>query len=376
MILLLNIGVLGIGNAGNQIADLAFRNNMAAYAINASEKDLASVSPDLHVYILSHDGIGCGKDRDVAKAYVKSELKSLMDNTEFSQFMDKIEVVYVVASTGGGTGSGMSPILIDVLSNIYKDKLFILVGILPALVESIAAQRNTIEFLKEVQGIENLSYLLFDNERAKKLPQDQMMQKVNQEIYEALEIMRGEFNYNTPYGMIDDADILKILTVPGLINVSQVVGFQEKDLDDKSIEERYLEVLKTNATCELDKDRIIKRLGIILNLAENVKKYYDPSIATIKERIGEPLEVFEHMCVSSEVPNRVCVILSGVSIPDDRIGLIAQRIREVEEALKKVKTCTVLDNVDVKDLHLGTKVVKGSSEKADLSVADDIFGKY
>lgn len=373
---MLKIGVLGIGNAGNQVTDLAFRNNLPAFAINASEKDLASVSPDLHVYILSHDGIGCGKDRDVAKTYVKSELKSLMNNEEFVEFMDKSEVVYVVVSTGGGTGSGMGPILTDVLSSIYTDKLFILIGILPALSESVAAQRNTIEFLKEVQGIQNLPYMLFDNERFKKLPQDQMMKRVNEEIAESFEIMRGQYNYNTPYGMIDDADILKILTVPGLLNVSQIVGFQEKDLDDKGIEERYLTELKTNASCELDKDRIIKRLGIVLNLAENAKKYYNPSLTVIKERIGEPLEVFEHMCVTNDSPNRVCVLLSGLSIPDDRISLIAQRIKEVEEALKKVKTCTVLDNVNVDELHLGTKRVNGSSTKADMSVADDVFSKY
>ena len=138
--------------------------------------------------------------------------------------------------------------------------------------------------------------------------------------------------------MIDDADMFKLLTVPGMINVSEYVGFMEKDMDDNVRLDSYIpKVMKTNGTCQLDKDRIIKRMGVIVNLTEDLSRYYSSSMEDFKANVGEPLEVFEHYYLKDDeaTPNRLCVILSGLSMPDDRIQVIIQRIQEVEEALKE-----------------------------------------
>ena len=60
-----------------------------------------------------------------------------------------------------------------------------------------------------------------------------------------------------------------------MINVSEYVGFMEKDMDDSVRLDSYIpKIMKTNGTCQLDKDRIIKRMGVIVNLTEDLSRYY------------------------------------------------------------------------------------------------------
>ena len=135
--------------------------------------------------------------------------------------------------------------------------------------------------------------------------------------------------------MIDDADMFKLLTVPGMLNVSFYEKFMEKDMEeDTKLDSFIIKAMKNNATVTLDKDRIIKRMGVIVNLSPDLTRYYSPSMETFKANVGEPFEIFEHYFVNDKadtsVPNRIAVILAGLSIPDDRINIILQRIRELE----------------------------------------------
>ena len=200
------------------------------------------------------------------------------------------------------------------------------------------------------------------------------MTKVNKEIVDTLVYIRGDYNYRSTYGMIDDADMLKILSVPGMINVTWAQGFKEKDMDeDTKLDSMILKNMKTNATCQLDKDRIVKRIGIILNLTENMVKYYDANIKILKGAIGEPFEVFEHYYViepdkEKEYENRIAIISSGLSIPDDRINIIIQRIQEADEALRKKKTSSLLDSIESLDAFK----LDGSIDRSKSSNQEDI----
>jgi hypothetical protein len=182
--------------------------------------------------------------------------------------------------------------------------------------------------------------------------------------------------------MIDDADMFKLLTVPGMLNVSMYENFLEKDMEDHVMLDSYItKIMKNNGTCQLDKDRIIKRMGIIVNLSEDLSRYYSSAMEDFKTNVGEPLEVFEHYYLKDDdsVPNRLAVILSGLSIPDDRIQIVVQRIKEVEDALNKRKETSILDSIDdMDDLHVNSLGVDRtrSCEQADVSEINFDFDKY
>ena len=377
---MLKIAVLGIGNAGGQIANIAGTSGFNVFCINSSEKDLDVINEDIPVFLLGNSE-GAGKDRRVAKSFVKQYYKDLLKTEDFNQFMGDTDVVFIVSSTGGGTGSGMSVIIADILSKVYQNKIFINVGILPTLNDSIGAQRNTLEYMKEINSL-GKGYMLYDNNKYKHLTPSSYMTKVNHEFVDALKYLRGDYSFKTKYGMIDDADMFKLLTVPGMINVSEYVGFMEKDMDDSVRLDSYIpKIMKTNGTCQLDKDRIIKRMGVIVNLTEDLSRYYSSSMEDFKANVGEPLEVFEHYYLKDDesIPNRLCVILSGLSLPDDRIQVIIQRIQEVEEALNKKKESTLLDSIDeLGDLHVNSLGIDRtrSDEKENVAEIDFDFDKY
>lgn len=370
---MLKIAVLGIGNAGNQVANLANQNGIECFCVNTSERDLDTIDQGISVFLFGNSE-GAGKDRTVAKNYVKTQYSALLNNDIFDRFLSDKDVVFVVSSTGGGTGSGVSIILADILSRVYSNKVFINVGILPMLSESIGAQRNTLEFFKELKNLDK-SYMLYDNNKYKNLSVNECMKKVNKEIVDMMKYIRGDYSYQSSYGMIDDADMYKILTVPGMINLSAFENFQEKDMEDNVALDSYMtKIIRTNATCVLDTDRIIKRMGIITNISKELTRYYDASFKAFKENIGEPFEIFEHYFVSEgEIPNRYCVILSGLSIPDDRINVTLQRIKEVEEALARKKESSLIDSIDSLDaLKVNSMDIdrNKSKEKKDLKSID------
>ena len=377
---MLNIAVLGIGNAGGQVANVACSRGFNTFCINSSEKDLDIINENIPVFLLGNSE-GAGKDRRIAKGFVKQYYKDLLKTDDFNDFITNIDVIFIVSSTGGGTGSGMSVIIADILSKVYVNKIFINVGILPTLTDSIGAQRNTLEYLKEINNL-GKGYMLYDNNKYKHLTPAAYMSGINNEIVDALCYLRGDYSYKTKFGMIDDADMFKLLTVPGMINISYFENFLEKDLDDKVMIDTFIpKIMKTNGTCQIDKDRIIKRMGVIVNLNEDLSRYYSSGMEDFKSNVGEPLEVFEHYYIKDDesMPNRLGIILSGLSMPDDRIQIIVQRIKEVEDALNKRKESSILDSIDdMDDLRvdsLGVDRAK-SAEQADIADLEFNFDKY
>ena len=126
-------------------------------------------------------------------------------------------------------------------------------------------------------------------------------------------------------------------------------------------------------------------MGIIANLTPNLSQYYDTGFTDFKKSVGEPIEIFEHYFVNDtndtkQFPNRFAFILSGLSIPDDRIQIIMQRIEEVEEMIKKKKENSLIESVESLDsLKVDSMMVDRtkSSERNDVENMDfEFLDKY
>lgn len=373
---MLKIGVIGIGNAGNQIAELAKRAyGIDGIALNSSDKDVSTISAVASLVI--GDEKGAGKDRNIAKSFIQTHIKELLTQDQFTSVIKENEVIFVVSSTGGGTGSGMAPVMYDILGRVFPNKRFVLIGILPILKESIAAQQNTIEYLKEMRQ-SNPVYKLYDNNNYTDKLANEMLQTVNREVVEDMLVIRGDYQKATPYNSIDEKDMLKLIETNGRLVINRAFGMKEKDIDEKDVETRLIECVKSSAHAELDRDQIIKRLGLIVNLNEKVYKTLDTNLLKFKDLIGEPIEGFEHIYINKdeEEMNRVITVMSGLSVPDDRIEKIMQRIDEATALLTRTKESSILDDAST-DL---IDSLRGSNDKQETNVEDldlnDIFGGY
>lgn len=372
---MLKICTIGIGNAGNQIAELAkVEKDIPGLALNSSQKDLTNVNsiPKLIV----GDEKGAGKNRDEAKRFIREQIANLLKQEKFTNYVSEYDVIFVISSTGGGTGSGMAPIMTDILTRKFPDKRFVMVEVYPPIRESIAAQQNSIDYLKEVKEfLPNISYMCYDNNKYAQLPTSEMMKLVNHEIVEHMAVIRGDYLYPTPFNSIDEKDMLKILETPGRLAIYDLQDIKEKDLDEETVEDKLINIIKNvSSNVELDRDKIVKRTGVITNLNENLNKLFNTNMPRVKELIGEPVEGFEHISLGQKDDvNSVFLILSGLSVPDDRLEKIMQRIEEALDELNRLKESSVLDSARTDTIKELRDTAMKSSSDFDL---EDIFNRY
>lgn len=386
---MLKVSLIGIGNCGNQIAALAKKEGGINVAcINTSENDIATLPAEVQedCYLVG-DSEGAGKNRTEAKKFLKSSIKNLVGNEKFREQVSDSDVIFIVSSTGGGTGSGMAPLMADVVRQSFRnkdeertEKIVILIGVLPRLTEAFSTQINTKEYMHELFDVlEDQKYMMYDNNKYAKESAPAIIQKINEEVVRDIRILQLVFNTPTPYDSIDEKDMKAILRTPGMITIASAFNIKEKDLDERTLEDLIIDQLKTNGHAELERDGVVGNTGLIVSLSEKLNATFDTNIKAVRGFIGEPIEEFLHIAVNKDrdMPNNICFIASGLSNPVDRLDKINERIEEIkkkeEEQEKNKRTAVISEDelsvLNEKRSHPGTI----AGENADLTAT---FGKF
>lgn len=381
---MLNVGVIGLGNTGNQIAALAAEElKIPAMAINSSEKDLETIANKIPKILISDtEGAskGAGKNRALAKSYLKDSILSIISKEDVQTFISDLNVLFLVSSTGGGTGSGTALLMANIISSMFVDTHVIIVGILPVMSEALSAHVNSLEYLNELYGnLENQTYMLYDNDSLYNIPSYKMMDTINREVVKDIDVLRCTFNYTTKYDSIDEQDMKRLISFPGRIMVTRLEDLKERDLDKSSIEDLLISKIKNTNHVELQRDRKITATGIIVNLSEQVFNDFDNHIPVVREFIGDPDHDFNHLAINEDrkMPNNVFLIMSGMSQVNDRIQKISDRIEEIEERQKIREEESQLDTLGITELSqkISSKDAKKTLDTDKIDLAN-IFSKF
>ena len=381
---MLNVGVIGLGNTGNQIAALAAEElKIPAMAINSSEKDLETIANKIPKILISDtEGAskGAGKNRALAKSYLKDSILSIISKEDVQTFISDLNVLFLVSSTGGGTGSGTALLMANIISSMFVDTHVIIVGILPVMSEALSAHVNSLEYLNELYGnLENQTYMLYDNDSLYNIPSYKMMDTINREVVKDIDVLRCTFNYTTKYDSIDEQDMKRLISFPGRIMVTRLEDLKERDLDKSSIEDLLISKIKNTNHVELQRDRKITATGIIVNLSEQVFNDFDNHIPAVREFIGDPDHDFNHLAINEDrkMPNNVFLIMSGMSQVNDRIQKISDRIEEIEERQKIREEENQLDTLGITELSqkISSKDAKKTLDTDKIDLAN-IFSKF
>ncbi|NGY89423.1 hypothetical protein F3K44_00895 [Bacillus megaterium] len=143
------IGIVGIGAAGGNIADLAFVNGIIAVALSCSVRELGQVDfVEERLMLIGSEG---RKNRDEAINLMVDKnwemaLKFIKEN--FS--IPITEMMMVCCSAGGGSGGGMGTMLVDLLAQERHDKEIVDVPILPDTTEALVHQVNALYVTEEL----------------------------------------------------------------------------------------------------------------------------------------------------------------------------------------------------------------------------------
>ncbi len=102
-----SIGILGVGQAGGNIADIASTMGFQTALINTNQRDgLVNTGVEKKYFVPGYNG--AGQDRSIGIKAVHDNSQDLIDFVK--QSFKNIKLLLVAFSTDGGTGSGMSPL--------------------------------------------------------------------------------------------------------------------------------------------------------------------------------------------------------------------------------------------------------------------------
>ena len=380
---MLNVGIIGIGNTGNQIAALGQKElKIPVLAINSSTKDLETV-PDGVPSILLKNGTeaaqGAGKDRSLAKKYLKNTIADMLQTTEVTDFIRSLDILFIISSTGGGTGSGTAPVLTSIVNNMFSKVKTILIGVLPVMSEALSAQVNTVQYLNELYtSLPSQTYMLYDNDNLSSLPSYQIMEKVNSEVIKDIDVLRCKYNYTTRYDSIDEEDMKRLTSFSGRTAVSRLEDVKEKDCEIKSLEEMLISNIKSNAHVESQRDNKITATGIITNLSETVSRDFDNHIPKVRDFVGVPIHDFNHIYINEDrkMPNNVFLILSGLTPVNDKIVKINDRIDEIQEKQKIAEEENAIAAMNVEGLTESVTKNDTTKEKQGNVDIDNLFAQF
>lgn len=381
---MLNVGVIGLGNTGNQIASLAYDElKIPVMAVNSSEKDLETINNNIPKKLIRDadgESKGAGKNRQLAKKYLKDSIMSFLSSEDVQDFIGSLDVLFIISSTGGGTGSGTSLIMTSIISNMFADVHVITIGVLPVMNEALSSHVNTLEYLNELYStLDNQTYILYDNDKYSGMPSYKMMDMVNHEVVQDINVLRCTYNYTTKYDSIDEEDMRRLISFPGRIMVARLEDIKERDLDNNSIEDLLVKKIKTNSHVEIQRDQKVIATGIIANLSEAVFSDFDNHIEKVRDFIGDPDHDFNHLYVNEDrkMSNNVFLIIGGLSVINDRIAKISDRVEEINEKQKIREEENSLNDMGVNELSakVSSKDKVKKNTPKDVNIAD-IFSKF
>lgn len=384
-----NIAIVGVGNCGSQIANLAHEKYDEIFDtvyINTSDSDLSMVTDKNGLkFKIGENGEveGSGKNRTKMKEYLAADIGKILSNEDLINCISEKKYCYICSSAAGGTGSGASPILFEMMRQIFPDTNFIIITVLPQLSASLMEQGNTIEYLDELYKVlgENTTYMIYDNESVADQAPTKGLQIVNEAIVEDLRVLSGVDNFPTPYESIDEADMESIITTPGRLVVARLTkGLTEKTLEDTNLDDMIVKTIKKSCHAETNRDCRVLRWGIITFFTEAVNSLYQPTFDGVNKFIGTPVERFNHNAINpgNESLNFLYMIASGLSPINDRVKKITDRIEELKKALAKDETSRyILDgegaSYDV--MAARKKADKKANQTSEINTAA-IFAKF
>lgn len=338
--MLQKLSFIGSGACGNQIARLAKEEkDIDTIAVNSTKLDTTELEGTMKIVYLGNKG--CGKLRNNGKDLVKQNVEKYSESLIESEEISTSPIVVVGGSAGGGTGAGSVPITSDILRSL-TDKLVIALSVLPDNGEDIRSLSNAIETCKEIESLK-LPYMLIDNGKCSGSIKDKF-NLVNRAIVDDLSVIRGDYNANTQYGNMDVRDCERLFSTPGLLTINKIAGLKETTFDNKSFDDLILDSIKSSYNVQLEKDKIIKRMGVILSVTEDMLKKFDRELPKVKEEIGTPVETFLHVNVVENTDAcGIITILAGLSFPDTRLEEMAEIVEKAKEALLKKKESTIGD---------------------------------
>ena len=308
--------IIGTGAAGNKavvnLMELGVVDKDDVLLINSTLKDVPEKYRNIAVK-LSDEYDGCGKERSLSKEITDEAIK---DGTlNFNNLPYDIYKVIIVTSMEGGTGSGSTDIIAKHLyekQNINNIEIFAFKG----FEEDVRGIQNSIEFFQDmkptygVQVINNAAFLKEAGgniKKAHKLANDELARIIR--VYLGQVLVAGEDN-------VDGSDLYKVTNTTGYSTI-EYTTIEDKIKSTEEFNKIISEMIDSTKSLSLSPSATL--IAVIINLQESSQDNIDYSFSVIREKLGEPYEIFKHIQYDKKSEEFIAIISSGMKMPIDEL---------------------------------------------------------
>ena len=354
-----NLGVVGVGQCGSKIAEEFHDRGYNVVAVNTAMQDLKHIKiPERQKLFLDYSLGGAAKDLDTGKAaveqYADQVLKHIEDNTE------DCEILLLVTSGGGGTGSGSAETMISLMSQLGKPLSVLYV--LQMTSEDSLAKHNAIQTLARLAKLAKddaiNSLIVVDNAKIEILYPGKSMAEfwnvANEAIVEPLHLFNKLSSNPSEYTSLDPMDFSRLFIGTGDCALFGMIEVEDY-LEDEAIAEAMVTNLESGLlSSDFDLGQTRSAGVIITGSKEALSKVPATNIeygfAMVSKICNEGTRVFRGVY---EVPTnddvlRIYSFFSGLGLPDERVSELKIEAERHMKALenKESQRATAM-NIDI-----------------------------
>lgn len=338
------ISFLAVGQAAGNIGQLLEQKGYPVFYINTSKEDLDTLENAKFKYHIP-EGEGCNKDRHKAKQLVIDDFDNIASEIEAKV---KAELMFVIFASGGGTGSGAGPMLMDLL--IDEGKTVGAITIIPAIEESVKSHINSYECFSELMEITGTAAcFVIDNERGEKMD-------LNGTFVDSLTtFLEIPETHKSVKGNIDKAEVMETLKAHGMAVIVHTKGKESAAI---------IQAFKENIFAPPESDRAVKYIAA--SLSGNVQ------MTDMERAVGTPIDNFQ----TFNDRETICC-LSGLTYPLARLETVYKKVSENKDTIKKNLAAAREPGLK-KGINFLTEIepVKKQAEERKPKSKRDIMSKY
>lgn len=335
--------VCGVGNAGSQFVDAAYKAGFRnVFCINSSSKDMDDdvLNANIPCFLVGSDGRGAGMNRNAAKELFKMNYRHLFENQKFVQYCEESDVIVIGTSCSGGTGSGISPIVVKAVKQMYPNKIVMFYGILPRLTSSDVELSNAMECVAEIEELNKsglgIPYMLADLNYYEGISNEVAFVKVVEKMATDIKVIAGDYLNYSKYRMIDENDMKVIISPSGYLSIYKIDNITQQMVDKESIQSMLIKQIKNSPAVEIARDGLVDQMAFIYSVPEDMgDSAKSGDYAEINNYVGRPLGIFENYAIVRGGTAQVILIVSGQSYPVGKMTTINEIIRSGAEARRQ-----------------------------------------
>ena len=336
------VKLIGLGAAGNKAAITAVDSEIIeiqnVMLLNSTMRDIPAEyqnRPGAVCHTFQNAYGGCGKERSTSYDLCRSTLEA--NSIELDKFLgvntsESAELVVIVTSTEGGTGSGSAPLIADFIRQVYGISVHVF-GF-DGFEDDVRGMRNTVDFFKEmkptftVECIKNAKFLAQCNNNKIKAEKE-----ANNEFCRKIAVLMGLQIRDSSHN-IDPTDLLKLSTEEGYMIIESYV-FSEKIKTTNQFRNAVVDMCDNSKALDVE-DASQKKLGVIINIKEDNTDYIN-YVDVLTERFGIPYEKFEHIQHEDSMPEFIAFIAAGMKMPIEEVEATYNKYKDSVQKVDKTQ---------------------------------------